>query len=456
MSESENESVFSPFGLCCYLVRQDQHTLESVRNVLRHEGMGRVWLTMVPVEIRGQGWFAFGIGALRDDGTDGGWPILRPQLAEVLSEGMAQVLELIVSPDGVEVFLSLFREGERQTRARVLPESDDPVLSLLDGGDLLDLPGLSSLASPMCGPGCEAFFKLKQLQVPEWTDRRVDLFRFSERHGKGIEDEDGGKGGGRAAFIAMDLEKLKEQARGATIGDTLRMLNGYRVGNRHRMLGPMQGDLVPCVDRLRRQPADAPITRTPELLDLLELMAMVHTWISTPGNRVAYLDEVFFPLLNLNTDGPMPPLDEDDREQVASLPLTHAMADIMPYACPEGEIMESLDDGELTPLAEVLEMDGSLNGEMEGAVWLLDHTRVLERLRALDPEEMAGKVDAFFRQVWTAEQGRWEGDQEAWLQGRMEMDQTELTAFFNTANELQTLLEVCDLNGLRAGVLFYA
>ena len=118
--------------------------------------------------------------------------------------------------------------------------------------------------------------------------------------------------------------------------------------------------------------------------------------------------------------------------------------------------MESLDDGELTPLAEVLEMDGSLNGEMEGAVWLLDHTRVLERLRALDPEEMAGKVDAFFRQVWTAEQGRWEGDQEAWLQGRMEMDQTELTAFFNTANELQTLLEVCDLNGLRAGVLFYA
>ena len=456
MSDAENQSLFSPFGLCCYLVRQDQHTLESVRNVLRHEGMGRVWLAMVPVEIRGQGWSAFGLSALRDDGADGGWPILKPRLAEVLSEGTAQVLELIISPDGVEVFLSLFREGERQIRARVLPECDDPVLSLLDGGELLELPELPRLAGQLCGPGCEAFFKAKQLRVPAWTDRRVDLFRFSERHGKGIEEEDGGKGGGRAAFIALDLEKLKADVRGATAGDVLRVLNGYRVGNRHRLLGPMQGDLRPCVDRLRRLNRDSPMAAVPELLDLLELLAMVHTWVSTPGNRVAYLDEVFFPLLNLNSDGPMPPLDEDDREQVARLPLPHAMADLLPYACPEGEIMESLDDGELTPLAEVLELAGELEGDGAGAVWLLDHARVLERLRALNPEAMVEKVDAFFRQVWRAEQGRWEGDQEAWIKGRVEMDQAELTAFFNTANELHTLLEMCELNGMRAGVLFYA
>jgi hypothetical protein len=455
MSDSENESIFSPFGLCCYLVRQDQHTRESVRNVLRHEDMGRVWLTAVPVEIRGQAWMAFGMSALRDDGADGGWPILKPRLAELLSEGTAHVLELIVSPDGVEIFLSIFREGERQKRARTLPESDDPVLSLLDGADLVELPGLAGLAGQVCGPGAEAFFKLKQLEVPEWTDRRVDLFRFSERHGKGIEEEDGGKGGGRAAFIALDLEKLKDEVRGKTTGETLYALNRYRVGNRHRLLGPMQGDLNPCVDRLRRLHKDTALEKVPELLDLLELMALVHTWASTPGNRVSYLDEVFFPLLNLNSDGPLPPMDEDDREQVANLPLPHAMADLLPYACPEGEIMESFEDGEFAPLAQVLEVEGALEGDVEGAVWLLDHARLMERLRALDPDAFADRINAFLKHVWAVEGGRWEGDQEAWLNHRVEMDQPELTAFFNTANELQTLLEMCDLNGLRAGVLFY-
>ena len=456
MSDSENPSIFSHYGLCCYLVRQDQHTLESVRNVMQHEHMGRVWLISVPVEIRGQAWLAFGLAALRDDGNDGGWPILKPQLAELLSEGTAKVLELIVSPDGVEVFLSLFQEGARQNRDRILPECDDPVLSLLDGADLVDLPGLAGLAGGVCGPGAEAFFKNKHLAVPEWTDRRVDLFRFSERHGRGIEEEDGGKGAGRAAFVALDLEKLKDEVHGRNSGDVLRVLNSYRVGNRHRLLGPMQGDLNPCVDRLRRLHKETPLEKVPELLDLLELMALVHTWASTPGNRVAYLDEVFFPLLNLNSDGPLPTLDEDDREQVASLPLPHAMADLLPYACPEGEIMESFEDSEFTSLADVLEYSDKLDDEADGAVWLLDHSRILERLRALDPDTFTPMVDGFLRQVWTAEQGRWEGDQEAWLTNRVEIDGPELSAFFNTANELQTLIEMCELNGLRVGVLFYA
>ncbi len=294
MSETEQEASNTHYGISCYLVRQDQHSPETIRNVLRREGIGRVWLTMVSVTIRETGWLAFGLGALRDDGNDGGWPVLAPRVAEVLSEGTAQALELIVSPDGLEVFLSIFREGERQSRGRVLPESDDPAVSLLDGVDLVDLPELRGLGSSLAGQECEAFFARRSFKVPLWTDRRVDLFRFSERHSRGIEEDDGGKGGGRACFIALDLEELQEEVRSGNSGGLLKVINHYRIGHRYRLLGPMQGDLRPCVDRLRRLHIETPVAKIPELLDLLELLAMVHTWASTPGNRVAYMDQVYF------------------------------------------------------------------------------------------------------------------------------------------------------------------
>ncbi len=455
MSDAE-QTQLTRNGISCYLVRKDQHSPDTVRNVLRREGIGRVWLAFVEVEVRGVPWLAFSMTTLRDEGNDGGWPMMVPRVAEVLSEGTATALELIVAPDGLELFFSVFREGERQSRGRVLPESDDPATSLLDGEELAEQEALRSLTAQLAGPGCEAFFARRQFAVPEWTDRSVDLFRFSERHGKGIEQEDGGKGGGRACFVALDLEQLKQQVRGAKSGELIKVLNHYRVGHRARLLGPMQGDLHPVVDRLRRLPVGTPTERIPELLDLLELLAMVHTWASTPGNRVAYLDEVFFPLLNLNVGDAMPPLDDEEVENLASMPLPHAMADILPYGCPEGDIMESFDDGELAPLGGVLELTEALDGDDDGAVWLVDHSRLMQRLRALDPDQFGQTVEAFIRHMWNFENYRWSGDQEAWLANRLEMDQPELTSFFNTANELQTLIEMCERNGLRLGVLFYA
>lgn len=443
-------------GIFCYLVRKDQHSPDTVRNVLRREGIGRVWLTFAEVTVRDTTWIAFSLGSLRDEGSDGGMAVMNHRVPMVLSEGTSVALEMIVSPDGLEVFLSIFREGERGSRGRVLPETSDPTTSLLDGAELAELDALRRLNGPLADAGCEAFFAKREFSVPAWTDRKVDLFRFSERHGKGIEEEDGGKGGGRACFVSLDLEKLRQEVQGSEAGDLIYQLNHYRVGHRARLLGPMQADLHPCVDRLRRLPKNTPVAKMPELLDLLELLAMVHTWASTPGNRVAYLDEVFFPLLNLNVGDTLPPLDDEDVESMGSMPLTHVMADILPYRCPEGEIMESLDDGELAPLSGVLELSDVLGAEVDGAVFLLDHARVSERLRALDPDAFSETVEAFIRHMWEAERVRWSGDQEAWLANRLEMDQPELTAFFNTANELQTLIQMCEDNGLVLGLLFYA
>ena len=221
MSDAE-QTQLTRNGISCYLVRKDQHSPDTVRNVLRREGIGRVWLAFVEVEVRGVPWLAFSMTTLRDEGNDGGWPMMVPRVAEVLSEGTATALELIVAPDGLELFFSVFREGERQSRGRVLPESDDPATSLLDGEELAEQEALRSLTAQLAGPGCEAFFARRQFAVPEWTDRSVDLFRFSERHGKGIEQEDGGKGGGRACFVALDLEQLKQQVRGAKSGELIK------------------------------------------------------------------------------------------------------------------------------------------------------------------------------------------------------------------------------------------
>lgn len=446
-ANARNEPRPFPFGLCCYLIAAEDCSQDDIRALLRTLGVDRVWVSLGHGELRGRTVQILALQVLRDEGRAGGWPMVAPRIAEDLSRGGREVFELLVAPEGREAFIDLFRDGERrfgERHERIPTEAGLPWAGLT-GLEAAELPSILAMGGVLCGEGCEALVSPRLFKVPPWTDKGADLFRFSERHRHGLDDV---AGEGRVCFLAIDLETLGRDLRERTVHKALAVLEPFAKGDRRRRLGPLQGDLMPTIERLRLLPGDQPLVEAPGLVDIVELLALARTGLCTPGNRIAYLDEVALPLLNLTDDEELPEL---SAEELSELSLPQAMADQIPYFAPEGELLDSFSDEELRPLTAELGMDPA----EEGAIWVLDPERILGRLRALNLESMSQRIDDFMHRWWEAARDQWGSDQKTWVEQRLATDQSELTAFFTTINELQTLLETAKDNRLVPALLFY-
>lgn len=452
MPTNTKDDLASPFplGACCYFARQADLSPETIRGGLKALGLDGVWLSLVPVTLRDEPWWAIAIQTCKDRGLAGGWPMAIEEIAAALSSTCEALVELLVAPDGDGAVLGLFCGGQRRRDplGDPLPEKWGPSLAGLTPKELMRLPAVEEVSALRCGEHAELFHTQRRLKVPAWADKGVDIFRFSEHRGDNSGSSEGGEG--RLCLIALDLEDLQRDLSQRNVGQTLQVLEFYSNRDRKRFLGPLMADLPVCVEELRGLNMDTPARQVPNLPDLAELLALVNTWLSVPGHYLAYLDEVFFPLLNL-ANGSMPDLDPEDLAEMSDRGLTAAMADQLPYHAPEGELMESFDDGELTPLMDTLIADTSRSS----AIWLLDHSRLLENLDALDPEQFGGCCEQFIERWWEGARPDWDGEKRAWLEERVEKDEPAIQTFFHTWNELRTLLHMAELNHLRVALLFY-
>lgn len=443
-----------PYGLVCYLVPAAAHTVEGLRSLLKDIGGAGAWLSVREVTVRERPWLAVALQALKDVGVDGGVPVALPDLAGTLSRGGQPVVHLLMSAGAEQALLGLYREGKqvRAPEAGPLPRSDDPAVSLLDPTELKDLPEILELGAVQCGEGCEVVHRGGCLSVPGWTMRHTDIFRFSERTRHGLTEDDGSDGGlgGRLCLLALDLPRLRKDMARRSVGAVLHVLQTYTNPEARRFLGPMVGDLPPVLDELRRMETNLHVRKARAVTDVAELLALVHTRLSTPGHRAAYLDQVFFPLLSLHDDPVPPALDPDELDAIDALDVCQAMADQLPYHAPEGELLESFGDDELTPLCRVLDLD-----DEGGAVWLLRPDRLQERLDAFVPEAFREVYMAFYERWWQALGAGSEEAKMTWLKGRFDRDVAALDALFTGHNEMRTLLHMARLNDLTPALLFY-
>ncbi len=449
--ETSDGSVLH-YGACCYLVRQTDHSRDTIHSALQGLGLNNAWLSVLPTELRGEAWLVVSLQLLKDAASEGGWPIASDEVGQALSTTSSVVLEFLATPGAESMRLGTFKDGARLSAPLPdpLPRSDDPVLTELSPEQILELEAIHETAEADCGEHTEAICGNRTLIVPPWTDKGVDVFRFTERSTAGIEDEEDDDRG-RLCFVALDLKRLRYQVLRGTVASGISALDFYSNQRSKRFLGPMQADLPLCQQTLRELPGDQPLRETPGLTDLAELFALVNTWISAAGNRVGYLDEVFFPLLNLAVETVPEELDEDELPEMARMNLLTAMADQLPYHAPEGELLESFADEELTSLMQVLELDQSHGG----ALWLLDHRRLQECLERLDPAAFGLHCEEFMKAWYQTGRGTWTMSQDQWLQQRVEQDEPALRTFFTTFNELYTLVAMAELNDLQVALLFY-
>ena len=155
-------------------------------------------------------------------------------------------------------------------------------------------------------------------------------------------------------------------------------------------------------------------------------------------------------LLNLASDAIPEELDPDELPAMERMDLLSAMADQLPYHAPEGELLESFDDGELTALTQTLEVD-----DRGGALWLLQDDRLVECLERLDPPAFHAMCEKFMQAWFTTGRGTWTISQDQWLAERVESAERAIHTFFTTYQELSTLLSMAHLNDLQVALLFY-
>ncbi len=437
-----------PQGVRCYLVRQSEQPRSSVISLLHELRFNEAWLQTGSMPVRGEDWLVLALQHLQDGAGRGGWPVDAPVLYEALGQ-RGTTLELVVPPGGVGATLGgIARAESRAASTGPLGLASVPALREVTASELMDSPLVQQLAEPRCGDGAEVLFAYRRLAVPAGTNKSVDIFRFSERSSFGIDNSDAAS---RLCFLALDWEHLSEQVRSHTAIQALETLQ-YFASHRlegQRLLGPLSADLLACLEGLHRLDGSMLLREVANLPDLVELLAVANSWLSSPGNRVAYLDQVFFPLLNVTASSFPLRLDRREMVRLSERDLLVAMADQLPYHCPEGTLLESIEDAALRPL--VVELD--CGAPSDGAIWLLEGTSLEDCLERFDPATIVRLGERFLELWWKAV---YRGDDFAhWKAARAVVDDLARETFLATWDELRTLLAVARKNHLRPALLFY-
>jgi hypothetical protein len=450
-----------------YFTRDSEHDADSLRKVLLQTGLDGAWLRVAEVTASQNGGGGLGLLCAEVTAFGSDESAFNGGALRALSERGRTSFFVVFAGNEDRVAYEVYRDGarvggwegvRREYPAPVDPAaSDDPETrsqrafnSTFRGHTGLDFDALlsSDAAWPIIDhharPGTEAFFLGRSLRVPEGTSKLLDLFTFRDRGGT----EEGQE---HIAFLAMDIAaatRVLKQAPAGTLAQVLGRLDesaAYRIG-------PFTHAVQEVAAEVAAMPPEAPAAAANPSVDLIELVAMGHTGGCTAGDTVEFFDQVFFPLLNLYDVDKVPPLWEEEVSSLEQYGCLRAMAEVLPYAAPEGQLLDSFGDDEVQPLAPEHVDDG----EYLGAIFLVDRARLRALLGNFDGETFLKKLEDFRSAWWRA--GHHDepvAQYAAWRQGRDPIDREDIQRFAVTLAEMKALVGLCDENGLELAVVFY-
>ena len=474
-------------GVYAYFVEAEQHTPDSIRLCLGQLELDSVWLRIHPLQLPARSLLMLELFDLESGG-----PLDVPRLGQLLSAEGRRAFLAAVDPTDRGAAFEAFRDGAellafsgewdsyhseehgegREGFARMVL-----ALSELDWGELVAAAARAPRFLDEADDHTEVFIRGRLVGIPEGMPRQAALFGLhygdadddADETDEGDEtdeaaaaeddtgaddagadeaedgDEEEPDGEGQMMLMLLDPELsrfLWEEAPAAQVSAFLQALEPVRGA----VLGPLAHALPDVIHMVQAQLPDRPLGRSPlrELL-VYEVLSMATGVGYLAGDAVEYYDRLFFPLINL-IDGPIVDALRASLEEIRDMGLLQAMVEVLPYSAPEGELLESFGDEELTPLASWAEEDDVY----EGALFLLDDVRLRRQMERFDVQRLTERVQQF-RQAWADLLPP--GNQ--WHAGEADSDQADLERFGRRVRELRQLLALAEVNRLQPAVLFY-
>lgn len=448
-----------------YFARDSEHDADSLRQVFVQAGLDGAWLRVAEVASNQNGGGGLGLLCAEISAFGSDEPALNVDALRALSERGRTAFFLAFLGNEDQVAYEVYRDGARiggwQGVRREYPAPVDPGVAddpesraqrafntIFRGHTGLDFDALlgSDAVWPImehgARPGTEAFFLGRRLRVPDGTSKLLDPFSFRDR---------GAAAGDHLAFLALDIGAATKVLKQAPAGTLAQVLGRLDESAAHR-IGPFTHAVKEVADEVAAMPPEQPAAAANPSVDLVELVAMGHANGYAAGDTVEFFDQVFFPLLNLYDLDKVPPFWEEEVSSLEQYGCLRAMAEVLPYAAPEGQLLDSFADDEVKPLSPGHVSDG----EYLGALFLVDRARLRVLLGNFDGPSFLDRMEKF-RQAWWRAGHRDEpmAQYAAWRHVRDPIDREEVERFATTLVEMKALVGLCDENRLELAVVFY-
>ncbi|MBW2735064.1 MAG: hypothetical protein JRH20_22005 [Deltaproteobacteria bacterium] len=440
----------------------DELSLDAVREIIHDLGLDESWLriteTTACYEERP-------LLQIEIYDLDTGEPVFAEEIGLTLAAEGRSALTVGSHPEENEVAFALYQDGELSFMWAGDP--DDFEAEDEEGNEHKGRSGFEHIFSDLTGARFDDYLQATSVRpdagdqaddqtllllrgryvaLPAGSERVPELHSFHEAELDIAEsDED------RMALLLLDVrlvEELWKNQPAATVSAFLEAIAPSREG----VLGPLTGAFSEVRQFIGEHPSDQPLatTNTPPLT-AYELLAMATAIAFSGGHRVSHYDERFFPLLSLNPGGDLERVISDELDEIADLGLLSAMSEVLPYSAPEGQMLESIGDEELAPLAPWAVDD---QGGYEGSIFLLDPKRLITSLGAFSEVNFGARCEQFAA-AWCQLASDGKEDSQAWREARFARDAEEHAAFDMLRNEFAMLLALSQVNHLQPAILFY-
>ncbi len=451
-----------------HYVRADQHTPETIQQVLLDLHLDDLWFRVC--EMEDLTWDGAACLQLEMSHLVEGLPIMPESLGLELSKEKKSALRLSVDGAHTSVAFERFQDGKAGAcwagntddylqdqsgrKQEHSPEEHQEAFRRdflketgLDFLELVQNPNQDEQSSEIAMEGTHVLIRGRFIRLLPGMGRWPELFRFHDRNDISAPDQHRD----HVALIALDLKALDQLWRltpAAKVTQFLRLMEPIGA----QVLGPLNHALPRVLANLETLPPESPLAAAAKpSLTTVEVLAMSTAQIFMVGDQLSYLDERFFPLFSLATGKISRDAIADCVEEIAPLGILSALTEVLPYSVPEGQMMEAFADEEIAPLAPWAVEDDVY----EGSLFLLDPSRLLQQLQDFDIDELRQQARAFSEQ-WCKIDDPNAGSVEEWLISRQELDAAELARFEDTFVELHHLFPLAALNELSPALLFYS
>lgn len=420
--------------LTALLVRQGEHDVDSIERIVRQAGYVDVWLRIAPLK---------DIDLFQIELWDSqGRPAVQPALVAALSAEGKRAAFVHVNHQAPQALVHAFLNGQETLGWMGEPKDLDTQVIAAVGHRLAEIVAADD--GSRLGPGVAAsstcaLVRGRILGAPRGVPLMLDSFYF---HDLGTELTKGD----RVALIAFD---------GAALARAWQSIGGRQIAERvaampDAVYGPLTAARDAAVQALGalgdRPPAEAGLASLPAL----ELLTLSVTCLYSCGEPVSYIDKHFLPLFSLAAGDPV--FDPDEVAAMeANTTLLEAMVEVLPYASPEGQMLEQIGDDEVGPLAPWAKP----GEEYVGSLFVLKPDRLRNLFTTTNAQVLGARAQAFARAWWTAKAGQTEEGFAAWRDALLQRGQMEWDRFGRIWAEWLIVLDLAEKNKLATALWFY-
>ncbi|PID38155.1 MAG: hypothetical protein CSA65_08700 [Proteobacteria bacterium] len=452
-----------------YYVPSENIEQDRIREVLHAIGLDQAWVRILPAEAKYEDHSLIQIEIY--DLAEG-VPIFAEEIGPTLSQAAGLSLVVGIDESDDEAALMLCQNGEQAfawAGSQQEFEARDE-----EGTELKGPEGFRHVFKDLIGHTFEGFLEAcprndearevadehtdlllrgRFMGLPEGFPRIADLFLFHEEDDDEDEAADGDNKNeaeqDRVALVLLDLRLTEVLWKESTAQEVSKFLEAIEP-LKGKVLGPLARDLEEAKDWVRTQPPARPLEQAPAPdLTTFEVLAMATALSFSGGTSTQRFDERLLPLLSLGDSQISGSIIKDSLNDIEHLGILSAMAEVLPYSVPEGELLECFADEELRPLA-----DWAVKGNhYEGSLLRVDIKRVAELLQELDVDTLRAKAEAFGRAWFEVSPGS-VTSYEAWQAVRPQ-DKEEWDRLLIQVGELRLVLSLLGVNNLEPALLFY-